>query len=247
LGGKVQKEHMKSVIPKLMLVFLCSFATFTHYVTAQGTFQNLDFEQANPVKGTPAPFYTAASCFQGWTCYLGQTPVTLVTYDAEALGDANISLMGPNDLYGPPALQGQYMVDLQAGANPNTAPFGYETASISQTGFVPSDASSLQFIAVGGPPTLSLGEDSLTMFPLSSGSTGWGYGGNYTIYGVNVAPFAGTVETLTITESTGGNHFFDSFQFSTSSVPEPSISALIFFGGAIMYLKVFRACLKTNV
>ncbi len=190
-----------------MLVFLCSLATFTHSVIAQGTFQNLDFEEANPVVSSPAPFYTTTSCFPGWACYLGETPVTLVTYDAEALGDANISLMGLNDSYGPPALQGQYMIDIQAGANPNTAPLGYEAASISQTGLVPADASSLQFAAVGGPPTLSLGGDSLTLFPLNSGSTGWGYGGNYTIYGVDVAPFAGRVETLTITESNAGNHF----------------------------------------
>jgi hypothetical protein len=80
----------------------------------------------------------------------------------------------------------------------------------------------------------------LTLVPLGSGLAAWGSGYNYTLYGVNVAPFAGQVETLTIAELYGGNNFLDSFEFSPATVPEPSVSALILVGGMIWGLLAWR-------
>lgn len=217
---------------------------FSFSLFAQGTFQNLDFESAS-LSPTPPGQYggpvSITAALPGWTGYLGTTQISSVQQNNFALGDASIDVVGPAPAWG--VIEGSYSVDLQAGANPLNAPLSYETASISQTGLVPADAQSLEFKAVSfGPPTVSIGEDSLTLFPLGSGPAAWGSGYNYTLYGVSVAPFAGKVETLTITESYGGNNFFDSFSFSPSTVPEPSTFALTGLGALI-----FGLCRRFNV
>src|SRR5208282_1927888 len=145
-------------------------------------------------------------------------------FDNYTLGEASIDITS----YGPDVIEGQYSVVLQPGFDP----FGSGKnvgASISQTGLVPANARSLQFKAYdyqGSYPapvfSVSLAGQNLALVTLGTGS-------NYTLYGADISAFAGQVGALTIATSAQPNrdpYYFDSFIFSPSSVPEPSVMSL---------------------
>jgi hypothetical protein len=69
--------------------------------SAQGTFQDLDFEQASTSLG-----YTSATLFPGWQLYMGTTPTTFVGYDQSPLSTPLISLWDNGTGYTP--IQGNY-------------------------------------------------------------------------------------------------------------------------------------------
>src|SRR5579863_4036475 len=77
---------------------------------AQGTFQNLDFEDATLVGS--GGFYSASAAFPGWTCLVGSTPTTVVYLDARPLASAEISLVNDNPSEGAAPLQGDYSASL---------------------------------------------------------------------------------------------------------------------------------------
>ena len=83
---------MKSAITILAAALLCYSAH------AQGTFQNLDFESANPIIVQGSPYYphgvTAASAFPDWTVTIGGVQQTQVTYDDPSAGATWVSLAG---------------------------------------------------------------------------------------------------------------------------------------------------------
>jgi hypothetical protein len=126
------------------------------------------------------------------------------------------------------ALDGNYSVLLQGGG---TAPY----ASISQTGFVPVSAESLDFKAerfgVGvGTLQVSLGGQNLSYFALSNGP-------NYTLYGADISAFAGQTEQLTFSaldDQYPNNWAIDDIQFSSEPVPEPTTFALAALGGLLL-------------
>jgi sorbitol-specific phosphotransferase system component IIC len=67
-------------------------------VNAKGGFQDLNFEEANPVSvGSPYPpaYVTTVSAFPGWQAYYGTTPTSIVVYNGISLGATEISLVGP--------------------------------------------------------------------------------------------------------------------------------------------------------
>jgi hypothetical protein len=187
-------------------------------------FQNLDFESANlsPIpSGQFGGFVPIANALPGWTGYIGSIQVTTVGQNDETLGDASIDILGPDWSYGG-IIEGQYTVVLQPGFDP----FGSGqnvSVSIAQFGLVPANALSLEFKAqTSSSFSVSLGGQDLSLIPLGTGS-------NYTLYGADISPFAGQVETLGITALAAPNttDYFDSFVFSPSSVPEPSALSLL--------------------
>jgi hypothetical protein len=209
-----------------LVILACGIET-----KGQGTFQNLDFESANPVSaGNPADpnQVTFASAFPGWTGYLGTTQTTLALYNDSTLGLASIDLYGPGE---PDVIQGQYTAVLQPGLDP----FGsgqYVSASISQSGLVPASAVSLQFKAsFVSTLSITLGGQNLSL-------TAWGSGPNYTDYAANIpSSEVGQMETLNITASgMFGINTIDAFEFSTQSVPEPNPFALTGVGGLLFAL-----------
>jgi hypothetical protein len=211
---------MKSVITIIAFAYACS-------VSAQGTFQNLDFEQASIPPGTrPSPSVPISGALPDWSAYFtsGTTvyPQTSVGYDVLTAGGNNISLVDSSAGYGVGPIQGNYSVMLFSGGdNP------YYSASISQTGLVPAGTESLLFDAVGTgvPFIVTLGGQTINMTALQSFP-------NYTVYGGNIpSAFADQVETLAITEPTTTSRpasilELDDISFSPTAVPEPSPLAL---------------------
>lgn len=184
---------------------------------AQG-FVNLDFEDAT-VAPTPANGFGGtvdpAIAFPGWTVagnYLS------VLYNNLTLGGPAVILMGPNfpNGLGYAPLQGSYSVLLYYDNPSIVAP-----PTISQTGLVPSNAQSINFLVNSG-----INEAALTLngvnVPLASAAGGRMAG--------DVSAFAGSIATLTFSVSLNkvgdSGVYFDDIQFSSQSVPEPSEFAL---------------------
>jgi len=195
-------------------------------VGAQG-FINLNFESANISNSTALAYPIPISDgLPGWNGYFtsGTNPyqVTQVTYDGLSLAGATISINDSNTpVFGP--ISGRYSAMLFGGAEGD----GLASASISQTGLVPSGTESLLFDAhvSGALFTVTLGGQTIAMQPLQTFF-------NYTLYGGNIpSDLAGQSETLMLTEppAVGAQPSMfelDNIQFSNSSVPEPSAFGL---------------------
>jgi hypothetical protein len=134
---------------------------------------------------------------------------------------------------------GNYTAYLQPGAAQNT--------SISQTGTIPSDAESLTFKlwqpGFAKPILVSFAGDTLSPVLLGAGTSPSGQA--YTLYGVDVAPFANQTGALEFTAQANGFNtaLLDDISFSTTVVPEPSALILTGIAGATFacyWRRVFR-------
>jgi hypothetical protein len=200
-------------------------------VQAQGTFKNLNFEDANPVVVIGSPYYpygvTVASALPYWSVSYGTVEQTDITYNDPALGSPWVNLIGPGGAPGFAPIDGNYSVLLQGGV---IAP---ETASISQTGEIPVGTESLLFKADAGTGSLNvlIGSQVIPFFNVGTGP-------NYTLYGANVSAWAGDTEQLTFSAfgPTYNNWLIDDISFSTSVVPEPGPIALAAIGGLLFAL-----------
>jgi hypothetical protein len=141
-------------------------------------------------------------------------------------------------LYGPSydksyILQGNYTVELASRIRFHTND-PMELASIAQTGMIPINANSIEFLgkSVFGGPTLELSFNgqNIPTLPLSNGT-------NYTLYGGDISQFAGQTGELRFTSlpsplyptpQSGG--LLDDISFSPMVIPEPSTLALMTFG-----------------
>jgi hypothetical protein len=112
---------------------------FCHSVLAQGTFENLNFEEANPVMINGSPYVTAASALPYWTAAIGGVQQSQLTENDPSVGAPWVMLVGPGFPYYSP-LDGNYSVFLQ-GSGVSALP------SISQTGTIPAGTESLLFDA----------------------------------------------------------------------------------------------------
>jgi hypothetical protein len=199
-------------------IFLLNLA-LCFLVSAQGTFQNLDFEQAGMYL-TPIPAgltggeVPIANGLPGWAGYFGTVQQTQVLQNNLTTGAASIDILGPN--FNADIIDGSFSAVLQAGLV-----FGgsFVNATIAQSETIPASVQSLEFKASGGGVlSVSFAGNTLTLFPLSTGS---GTSAQYTLYGANVAPYAGENGQLSIS-STLGTAELDDIGFSSNAVPEPS-------------------------
>jgi hypothetical protein len=196
---------------------------------AQGTFQDLNFEDANIVPISGEPFaVTVANALPGWTVDYGSVQQTQIFYNDPAVGSTQVTLYAEGYPGFPgTVLDGTFSLLLQGG-EVNGVP---ASASISQLGQIPFGTQSLLFENYAGslqPPEVFIGNDELSLFPVGSGP-------NYTLYGGNIFAWAGQTEQLTFT-SPAGNFTIDDISFSTSVVPEPSPLALTAIGGLLFAL-----------
>lgn len=208
---------MKSTVFFAFLVFLAIS------VKAQN-FQNLNFESANIPNGTTGPLVPISEALPGWSAYFtsdGTTyPQTQVGYEAISTGGNDITLIDKDaDAFAP--LQGNYSVILFSGGS--TPP--YYSASISQSGLIPSGMTSLLMDAylpngASAMPIVAINGQAISMVPLQAFA-------NYTVYG-GIIPTAdvGVSDTLSFTEPPTANGFgifeLDNISFSPNAVPEPS-------------------------
>jgi hypothetical protein len=205
---------------------------YSSTLLAQGTFQDLNFEQAAIVPlGTGI---SAGSAFPGWQEFYGSIPTSVVSYDAATIGAANIAIVDDKSGYVP--FQGNYMAFLEGATTPGLS----TSVTLSQTGMVPTGIESIQLDANQAPGSsfvVSLDGDAVNMVPLES------YSG-YTLYGGNVSAWSGQNATLSITELPPSNQQFsptllqlDDISFSpTAVIPEPSPLVLTGLGGLLIAL-----------
>jgi hypothetical protein len=200
---------------------------------AQGTFQNLNFEQANPVSaGNPYPpeYVTVASALPDWSVYYGNAQQTVMTYNSPGLGSTLATLLGPSSPV--PVIDGNYSVLLQGGETASAA-------SITQTATIPSGMQSLFFEAQPGGGSLDVVIGTQTV-PF----TAVGSGPNYTLYGANISAWAGNTEQLTFSaleDNSGPNNWeLDDISFSPTATPEPNTLVLIVMGGAAFAVRQWR-------
>lgn len=218
--------------------------------SAQG-FVNLNFEQANIVSAsggyTPADAYdalVASSALPYWTVREDGTVCTAIWGAPVALDETSVALLTASNGYysGYVPLQGSYSIQLYAYAD---APSNYyHTASISQTGQIPTGTQSIQFLMVSPPvangviqasPIVTINGASINLSAISTS------GGVMTMAG-DISAYAGTTADLTILcQATPGsfptdeNIFtLDNIQFSPQAVPEPSEATLLLIGIAMI-------------
>jgi hypothetical protein len=105
---------------------------------AQGTFQDLDFEQATIVPLGNG--ISAASAFPGWQTLIGTTPTSVVYLDGKSAGSPLISLVNNDPSEGLAPLQGNYSAYLISAS----IPAARTSVTLSQTGIVPASTESIQ-------------------------------------------------------------------------------------------------------
>ena len=226
------KKSLKLVYSS-WLIWICLEPLST---TAQGTFLNLDFESAQlsatPPQNYPNPV-SISSAMPGWSAFLGASVQSQVQYNATTLGDASISILGPNWMTTDPGIiDGNYSVTLQAGVDPQNEAIS-ESVSIEQDGTIPLNAESLVLKAWNPYDALSVSfaGNVVQLIPLSSGVAPSGQ--PYTLYGANMSTFAGKTGELQFTsvfDQAFPTVVLDDISFSSQAVPEPSPLALTGLG-----------------
>jgi hypothetical protein len=199
-------------------------------VVGQGTlqFQNLDFEAAQliPIPGDPNGAVPFAAAFPGWTGYIGGQQISSTIPNGVPIGFPGqtpfIAIMSPPD-WG--AHQGFY--ELGYGSSVNS------TAAIAQTGQVPAQAKSLQFLALYAP-TVTLGGVTLSALRLGSGP------GASSFYGVDISAFAGQQHELRFQTGLSIN-YLDAITFSTQVIPEPGTLGLFGLGAVLIGWRLRRS------
>jgi hypothetical protein len=208
-------------------VLLVGIATSAH----GQEFQNLNFEAAIVPAGTQiGGMIPVSDGLTGWAAYFTTdgvtTPQTQITYDGIGTGGGMISIV---DSQVATPLQGSYSAYLYSGGTG----FGptIETASISQTGAIPSGTESLVFDAYSlVTPIVAIDGQSLSLVPLEAISF-------YTLYGAAIPPAdVGPSVTLSFTEPEA-NLELDNIVFSQTALsPEPKPLILTGIGGLIFAL-----------
>ena len=217
----------------LILLLLLGIEKITF---AQGGFQNLDFESAGLSGyqfGTMIPIGTA---LPGWEAFygsgLGRTGVTDVLYGGSpGPGGSPRGLTLRDTNFNQTVLQGRLSLML-------VSPFGTSTATLSQTGLVPSDAQSLQFkIGVGTANfALSLGGQTIPVRALAT------VPGVYTLYGADISSFAGQTAELSLTagplQALQSAVLLDDILFSPTPIPEPGSFVLLVLALLVARVKI---------
>jgi hypothetical protein len=189
-------------------------------------FMNLDFESAHvSIIGTNElePYMATTNALPSWSAFMGAGQLSSVDYNRNHAGQFTaVYLEGSNG----EVLSGNFSVGLAG------------DGSISQTGLVSANAESLLFDAFfsgsASPLTVSLAGQDLSYVAISSAVNSSGE--TYTIYGADIASFAGQEETLTFSSAQGsvGTEILDDIQFSSMIVPEPPTLFLIFLSSGIL-------------
>jgi hypothetical protein len=203
---------MKTVIYKVRLIgFMALLGNLGH---SQG-FVNLDFEDADLTGYPPESSVPAMSAFPRWAVTAAYTPYNTVSLSGNAISimDANSSYLGYN-------IQGNYYALLVAGNSPSSS----QTISIGQIGTIPEGTQSITFWGnIGG---LQVTFDGHPLYFNIIGT-----GPQYNIYGADISEYRGQTGNLLFTlPPYVASAALDNIQFSSSSIPEPSMLSLVGLG-----------------
>src|ERR1041385_5464560 len=212
----------------------CLVAVHTIASVAQGTFQNLGFEQASVAtipSGGFGSLEPISATLPFWIGYLGNTPQTVALHNNYSLGAPALGILGPVWSRAPVIIEGNYTAILQAGSE---SPGNNLSASIAQTGLIPDYARSLRvkvetFLTTDlGQLEVTIGGQAITLVPLVTQS-------GYTVLGGEITPFAGLsrelrLSALPIPADPFSSFAIDSIVFSEQPIPEPSTFGLFGLG-----------------
>jgi len=215
---------------KLLALTACLIVSLDDAFPAlgQGTFQNLDFEQAQ-ISGPPPQGVSVSQALPHWEVSENGVPTTVIFYDDIALTQWQVSIQ---DVNGEGSLSGKYSVFLQGGKDPVNP--GY--AEISQIGTLAADTHSMLFAArMTRPGNLNVAFNGQ---PIQTGL--FQDHGTYQTFGADISAFAGQTGELSFTAPDPTWTFIDDIQFSTASIPEPSTLAMITVGGLLVGTKISR-------
>jgi hypothetical protein len=186
---------------------------------AQGTFQNLDFEQANKVSvggGLPPFFVYTADALPGWTLTVGGAPQPTMYWSAPPASPITASLFKEPATRG--VLQGLCSVWLKPVAgNPSLFPV------LAQTGTIPAGAQTILIDAEPFSTPIAMGFAGQEI-PLSVVS---GSASTFYTYAGDISMFANQTGSLAL----WGDAFLDNIRFV---VPEPSVLALSALGAVLL-------------
>ena len=221
-----------------ILTVTSSFLILVYASYGQETvFQNLDFEQAQPVSAG-ANMVTEASALPGWTVYCGTEVQTAVYENVYALNQATADIFGPSyPVAGPTSgglpgrIDGNYTAVIQPGVQ-SINPLTFVSTSLEQTGTIPVGDDSLVFKAWGAGAdsfSVSFAGNNLSLIDLGSGP-------NYTLYGADISSYAGQTGLLDFTanvQAAPSLLALDDIAFSTTAAPEPNSLVLTGIGGLV--------------
>jgi len=214
------------------LILLVTSSAFS-----QGTFQNLNFESANPA-GLTNLYVAFSDAFPGWTGYIGThtSPVGIAGYNFISGGSALITLITPTapPWYTNSVIAGNYTATIAAGLSGATGALA--SASIAQIGTIPINARSIRFSAqTANYLSLTFNGTNVPFFAVSAGP-------NYNIYAGDVGAFAGLTGELRFTEQAAISEpvtALDNIEFSPLSIPEPSSLTLAVIALGILGLSAY--------
>ncbi len=199
---------------------------------AQGTFQNLDFEQSIIVSSHPSGygFDTGTANVPGWTEYnavdsSNYSEGATLNYNSETLDAQCVSLEGV--AYPRPAIDGQYSIFLEGGSIYDI--YSHAGASIGQTGRIPATSHSLTYWGTDGNwLQVTFDGHALSFSPIAIFP-------DYAVYGADISAYAGqTGELLFHAPWPSGGGMLDNVEFSDRVVPEPSGFALSVLGALLL-------------
>ena len=170
----------------------------------------------------------ASDALPSWACYIDGNQIGSVGYNDVALDSAAVGILSSTSPYPPSGfVLGQYCLSLQS----STLPQFEVSASVGQTGQLPSDAQSLRFRA-SVPFGVSFAGSAIPLVVLSSRA-------GYNIYGGDISQFAGQSGELLIT-SHGHFGYLDGLSFSPQPIPEAAPVSLLFMGLGVLYFRLRR-------
>jgi hypothetical protein len=207
-----------------LLALLASLITVD--VAAQGTFQNLDFENGSFVP-IPGQFNTVefGPAMPGWTGFVGTNQVNWILHNSLFLSTAGLAIWGPDN----PSvdfLRGHFYVVLQRGQD-LLDPLRTVSSGISQIGTVPTTAQSIRFLSLEPfvmPIQVSFNGVRIPLYNLGGNANG------SQTWGGEISPFIGQTGELRFF----GEGHLDFIQFSNEPIPEPSVFGLFAFGALLL-------------
>ena len=202
---------------KRTLIVWCTMSVAAAAAHGQGTFQNLDFEDARIIFEATGFVGDVATtnALPGWSAFAGASQLSIVQFGV--LGG-----FFPVHLYARTnggSISGDFTLLLSwLGSSPD--------GSISQTGVIPADTQSLLFKS-GTPPLVSVNGENLLVAALTTSP-------DYIVYGTDISRFAGQTASLVFAAEFNTVAWIDDIQFSPEPIPEPSVFALLLLGSGVL-------------